>query len=111
MGAVCAPCWLVARWSCRWRRRSLLAFAKSCNTQLTCFSIQARAAAPVAASIRGYADKASPTEVSSILEQRIRGVQEESGLAETGRVLSVGYVFDSRNTITQDARELTSNQQ
>jgi len=42
--------------------------------------------------VRGYAsaDKASPTEVSSILEQRIRGVQEESGLAETGRVLSVG---------------------
>ncbi|KAF5125793.1 ATP synthase subunit alpha, mitochondrial [Metarhizium anisopliae] len=39
---------------------------------------------------RSYADKASPTEVSSILEQRIRGVQEESGLAETGRVLSVG---------------------
>lgn len=39
---------------------------------------------------RTYADKASPTEVSSILEQRIRGVQEESGLAETGRVLSVG---------------------
>lgn len=36
--------------------------------------------------------KASPTEVSSILEQRIRGVQEESNLAETGRVLSVGYV-------------------
>ncbi|PHH64169.1 hypothetical protein CDD81_4916 [Ophiocordyceps australis] len=34
--------------------------------------------------------KASPTEVSSILEQRIRGVQEESNLAETGRVLSVG---------------------
>jgi len=25
------------------------------------------------------------------LEQRIRGVQEEAGLAETGRVLSVGY--------------------
>ena len=44
--------------------------------------------------VRGYAAdaKASPTEVSSILEQRIRGVQEESGLAETGRVLSVGYV-------------------
>ncbi|KAF3803734.1 ATP synthase subunit alpha, partial [Colletotrichum gloeosporioides] len=40
---------------------------------------------------RSYADaKASPTEVSSILEQRIRGVQEEAGLAETGRVLSVG---------------------
>ena len=43
---------------------------------------------------RAYASdaKATPTEVSSILEQRIRGVQEEAGLAETGRVLSVGYV-------------------
>ncbi|KAJ4372404.1 Alpha subunit of the F1 sector of mitochondrial F1F0 ATP synthase [Neocucurbitaria cava] len=42
--------------------------------------------------IRTYASdaKASPTEVSSILEQRIRGVQEENSLAETGRVLSVG---------------------
>ncbi|KAH0371979.1 ATP synthase subunit alpha, partial [Aureobasidium melanogenum] len=50
----------------------------------------ARAVAPVANTFRGYADKATPTEVSSILEQRIRGVQEESGLAETGRVLSVG---------------------
>ncbi|EON61971.1 ATP synthase subunit alpha, mitochondrial [Coniosporium apollinis CBS 100218] len=42
--------------------------------------------------LRSYASdaKAAPTEVSSILEQRIRGVQEESGLAETGRVLSVG---------------------
>lgn len=45
--------------------------------------------------VRTYAAeaKASPTEVSSILEQRIRGVQEEAGLAETGRVLSVGYAF------------------
>lgn len=34
--------------------------------------------------------KATPTEVSSILEQRIRGVQEETSLSETGRVLSVG---------------------
>ncbi|OIW34593.1 ATP synthase F1, alpha subunit [Coniochaeta ligniaria NRRL 30616] len=52
----------------------------------------ARNAAPALASLqtRAYADKASPTEVSSILEQRIRGVQEESNLAETGRVLSVG---------------------
>jgi F-type H+-transporting ATPase subunit alpha len=53
----------------------------------------ARNAAPAAFSVaRSYASdaKATPTEVSSILEQRIRGVQEESGLAETGRVLSVG---------------------
>lgn len=42
---------------------------------------------------RTYASegKATPTEVSSILEQRIRGVAEEASLAETGRVLSVGY--------------------
>lgn len=47
---------------------------------------------------RGYAAdaKAAPTEVSSILEQRIRGVQEEAGLAETGRVLTVGYGEDMR---------------
>jgi hypothetical protein len=62
------------------------------------FALQGRNAAPAvfnAASmqVRTYADaKAAPTEVSSILEQRIRGVQEEAGLAETGRVLSVGYV-------------------
>lgn len=45
--------------------------------------------------VRSYAAeaRASPTEVSSILEQRIRGVQEEAGLAETGRVLSVGYAM------------------
>ncbi|EPE06361.1 atp synthase subunit alpha [Ophiostoma piceae UAMH 11346] len=50
-----------------------------------------RAAAPVFIQARTYAEaKASPTEVSSILEQRIRGVQEEANLAETGRVLSVG---------------------
>ncbi|KPM45511.1 ATP synthase subunit alpha, mitochondrial [Neonectria ditissima] len=52
-----------------------------------------RNAAPAAFNtFRSYASdaKAAPTEVSSILEQRIRGVQEESGLAETGRVLSIG---------------------
>ncbi|KAJ4310506.1 Alpha subunit of the F1 sector of mitochondrial F1F0 ATP synthase [Fusarium piperis] len=52
-----------------------------------------RNAAPASINAARYyaADaKATPTEVSSILEQRIRGVQEESGLAETGRVLSVG---------------------
>ena len=35
--------------------------------------------------------------MSSILEQRIRGVQEEAGLAETGRVLSVGYAYDEQD--------------
>jgi hypothetical protein len=51
---------------------------------------QARAPAFINAT-RSYAAeaKATPTEVSSILEQRIRGVQEENSLSETGRVLSV----------------------
>lgn len=64
------------------------------------FFPQARNAAPAfTVQSRSYAEaKASPTEVSSILEQRIRGVSEESNLAETGRVLSVGYV-QKRNAI------------
>lgn len=55
--------------------------------------------------IRTYAAdaKASPTEVSSILEQRIRGVQEEAGLAETGRVLSVGYYIIEATRREQEA--------
>ncbi|KAK4961354.1 Alpha subunit of the F1 sector of mitochondrial F1F0 ATP synthase [Elasticomyces elasticus] len=56
-------------------------------------ALQQRTTPAIANTIsRSYAAdaKASPTEVSSILEQRIRGVQEEAGLAETGRVLSVG---------------------
>ncbi|CAG8909857.1 unnamed protein product [Penicillium egyptiacum] len=54
-------------------------------------SVRAAAAGPLNG-VRSYASeaKAAPTEVSSILEQRIRGVSEEAGLAETGRVLSVG---------------------
>lgn len=54
---------------------------------------------------RTYASesKAAPTEVSSILEARIRGVQEESGLAETGRVLSVGCV--NSKTVTDSIRK------
>ncbi|PGH12729.1 ATP synthase subunit alpha, mitochondrial [Helicocarpus griseus UAMH5409] len=57
--------------------------------------VRAATPSPIAAAskqVRTYAAeaKAAPTEVSSILEQRIRGVQEEAGLAETGRVLSVG---------------------
>ncbi|KAA8908541.1 hypothetical protein TRICI_004759 [Trichomonascus ciferrii] len=36
--------------------------------------------------------KAAPTEVSSILEERIRGVSNEADLNETGRVLSVGML-------------------
>jgi F-type H+-transporting ATPase subunit alpha len=55
---------------------------------------QARTSPALLNAARNYATeaKAAPTEVSSILEQKIRGVQEEVGLAETGRVLSVGYI-------------------
>src|SRR5262249_28112148 len=63
------------------------------------FALQARNTVPTILNVsaiqaRSYApdQKAAPPEVSSILEQRIRGVQEEASLAETGRVLSVGYV-------------------
>src|SRR6187402_1488773 len=76
-----------------------LHFTTFFGLRLTDLFSQGRTAAPAAFNaaskqVRSYAAdaKASPTEVSSILEQRIRGVQEESGLAETGRVLSVGYV-------------------
>lgn len=68
-------------------------------------SSQARNTAPIVNSFaRSYAAdaKATPTEVTSILEQRIRGVQEESGLAETGRVLSVGYGKTTSITISMD---------
>ncbi|KAG5301020.1 ATP synthase alpha subunit [Histoplasma ohiense] len=58
--------------------------------------VGARAVAPgplsAASQVRTYAAeaKASPTEISSALERKIRGIQEEAGFAETGRVLSVG---------------------
>ena len=64
--------------------------------------------------VRSYAAdaKASPTEVSSILEQRIRGVQEEGGLAETGRVLSVGdgiaRVYGMSNVQAEELVEFAS---
>ncbi|CCG81685.1 ATP synthase subunit alpha [Taphrina deformans PYCC 5710] len=42
-------------------------------------------------SVRGYAEaKQQPTEVSSILEERIKGSDFAADLAETGRVLTVG---------------------
>ncbi|KAI9813744.1 MAG: Alpha subunit of the F1 sector of mitochondrial F1F0 ATP synthase [Phylliscum demangeonii] len=64
--------------------------------------------------VRSYAAeaRASPTEVSSILEQRIRGVQEEASLAETGRVLSVGdgiaRVYGMRNVQAEELVEFAS---
>ena len=62
------------------------------------FYMQVRTVAPAAvlanAKIRTYASeaKAQPTEVVGILEAKIRGIAEEGSLAETGRVLSIGWV-------------------
>ncbi|KAK4904363.1 Alpha subunit of the F1 sector of mitochondrial F1F0 ATP synthase [Elasticomyces elasticus] len=72
--------------------RNLLRQATRVASASTRASLPSRVVNPAAIkNVRGMADaKAAPTEVSSILEQRIRGVQEEAGLAETGRVLSVG---------------------
>jgi hypothetical protein len=80
--------------------RELLSFGARPAFGEANWSVQRNAAPTVSAlQARTYAEKASPTEVSSILEQRIRGVQEESNLAETGRVLSVGYVFQHNNKV------------
>lgn len=62
---------------------------------------------------RRYATaKAQPTEVSSILEERIRGVSEEANLNETGRVLAVGdgiaRVFGLNNIQAEELVEFSS---
>ncbi|ODQ65283.1 F1F0-ATPase complex, F1 alpha subunit [Nadsonia fulvescens var. elongata DSM 6958] len=74
-------------------------------------ALAARRSLPVIAT-RGYAAKAAPTEVSSILEERIRGVSGESNLNETGRVLSVGdgiaRVFGLNNIMAEELVEFSS---
>ncbi|GMM45355.1 F1F0 ATP synthase subunit alpha [Pichia kluyveri] len=70
-----------------------------------------RVARPLAA--RSYASaKAAPTEVSSILESKIRGVSEEANLDETGRVLAVGdgiaRVFGLNNCQAEELVEFAS---
>ncbi|KAH3902553.1 ATP synthase subunit alpha, mitochondrial [Saccharomycodes ludwigii] len=62
---------------------------------------------------RRYAStKPQPTEVSTILEEKIRGVNEEANLNETGRVLSVGdgiaRVFGLNNCQAEELIEFAS---
>jgi hypothetical protein len=84
-GVLGAPAELLAQYQ-RLRHRF-----RDKRANIDVFTVQQRTTPAIVNSFaRSYADKATPTEVSSILEQRIRGVQEEAGLAETGRVLSVG---------------------
>ena len=73
----------------------------------------ARPAAAALASIRRLAStKAQPTEVSSILEERIKGVSDEANLNETGRVLAVGdgiaRVFGLNNIQAEELVEFSS---
>lgn len=71
-----------------------------------------RLARPAFTAVRYASAKAAPTEVSSILEERIRGVSEESNLNETGRVLSVGdgiaRVFGLNNVQAGELVEFSS---
>ncbi|ODV80895.1 F1F0-ATPase complex, F1 alpha subunit [Suhomyces tanzawaensis NRRL Y-17324] len=72
-----------------------------------------RIARPTQLSARRFASaKAAPTEVSSILEERIRGVSDEANLNETGRVLSVGdgiaRVFGLNNIQAEELVEFSS---
>jgi len=72
-----------------------------------------RVARPTQFSARRFASaKAAPTEVSSILEERIRGVSDEANLNETGRVLSVGdgiaRIFGLNNIQAEELVEFSS---
>lgn len=73
----------------------------------------ARPAAAALASTRRLAStKAQPTEVSSILEERIKGASDEANLNETGRVLAVGdgiaRVFGLNNIQAEELVEFSS---
>ncbi|CAI4054722.1 hypothetical protein SKDZ_02G0110 [Saccharomyces kudriavzevii ZP591] len=76
----------------------------------------ARAARPAAAALastrRLASTKAQPTEVSSILEERIKGISDEANLNETGRVLAVGdgiaRVFGLNNIQAEELVEFSS---
>ncbi|KAG7193101.1 Alpha subunit of the F1 sector of mitochondrial F1F0 ATP synthase [Scheffersomyces spartinae] len=72
-----------------------------------------RVARPTQLSYVRYASaKAGATEVSSILEERIRGVSQEADLNETGRVLSIGdgiaRVFGLKNIQAEELVEFSS---
>ncbi|RLV94359.1 ATP synthase subunit alpha mitochondrial [Spathaspora sp. JA1] len=72
-----------------------------------------RVARPTLLTAQRFASaKAAPTEVSSILEERIRGVAKEADLNETGRVLSVGdgiaRIFGLNNIQAEELVEFSS---
>lgn len=86
---------------------------RSAARSVAAVSRNLRVARPTQLAARCYAStKAAPTEVSSILEERIRGVSDEANLNETGRVLSVGdgiaRVFGLNNCQASELVEFTS---
>ncbi|KAI7884500.1 N-terminal domain of alpha and beta subunits of F1 ATP synthase, partial [Lichtheimia hyalospora FSU 10163] len=69
--------------------------------------------AAAANAFRTYATaKASTSEVSSVLEQRILGAESEANLQETGRVLSIGdgiaRVYGLKNCQAEEMVEFSS---
>lgn len=83
-----------------------------CDHVKLCKSTNQQARPAATAAVRYASAKAAPTEVSSILEERIKGVSDESNLNETGRVLSVGdgiaRVFGLNNVQAGELVEFSS---
>jgi len=95
-------------------RTALRSSARSVGALSASGRLVARSSPAVLNAVRTYAAdaKATPTEVSSILEQRIRGASASVDLAETGRVLSVGdgiaRVHGMRNVQAEELVEFAS---
>lgn len=95
-------------------RTALRSSARSVGALSASGRLVARSSPAVFNAVRTYAAdaKATPTEVSSILEQRIRGASASVDLAETGRVLSVGdgiaRVHGMRNVQAEELVEFAS---
>ncbi|CCE65193.1 hypothetical protein TPHA_0K00590 [Tetrapisispora phaffii CBS 4417] len=92
---------------------SRVTYARNAASRLAYSASRAVTARSVVSGVRSYATaKAQPTEVSSILEERIRGVSEEANLNETGRVLAVGdgiaRVFGLNNIQAEELVEFSS---
>ena len=92
---------------------SRVAVARTFTTSLAKSAVARRIIVNANVGVRSYATaKPQPTEVSSILEERIRGVSDEANLNETGRVLAVGdgiaRVFGLNNIQAEELVEFSS---
>ena len=92
---------------------SRVAVARNFTMSLAKSAVARRIIVNANVGVRSYATaKPQPTEVSSILEERIRGVSDEANLNETGRVLAVGdgiaRVFGLNNIQAEELVEFSS---